>query len=882
MTKLLLPLLTLAALSMRAAEPVSPNNPADLDAKRDVASRTGFLTDTNRTFPMLFIIGDSTVHNPGPGERGWGDVIGKNFDTNKIRVENHALGGRSSRTFITQGWWQKVLDAAKPGDFVLLQIGHNDGGPLDDTNRARGTIRSLGGETKNIFNPITKQPETVHAYGWYLRQYIAAAHARGMTIIVCSPVPHCPKEDVKAGDVENSDYVRYSAAVAGAEKVPFINLNQITMSHYAGMTPQEIKEKYFTPDDNTHTSPAGAELNAQSVIEGLRRLTNCPLSNFVRAGSEIFLDANAPLASATIADNGRTLTLANGQVSLTLAKRGGQVSSIKYKCNDRWIELGNGRKALYFDVAGARVYPVADADCQIIRNGPDMVEVALAGKPAARFPFDSEMHLVLPRGQPGFYLYAVYRHGPGMAAGEIGETRFVIKGVPGTNIFTHHVVDEERKGTYPTAENVREVQDATWLLADGSYYTKYNNSAFMADHHVHGMAGHGLGIWMILPGTEYIGGGPFKQELTVHKDNTLLAMLVGGHFGSGGLQFKPDEPWDKVYGPVFVYFNHGPSIGAMWENAKQRAAEEVSNWPYRWLQREDYPLQRGVVTGCVKMTGGSSAKGAWAMLVPPNEDWTQVIKGYDFWTRVGSNGEFTIAGVRPGNYALIFTGADQFQEFRAMNLAVRPGETNLGEIKWQPVQHGAKLWQIGVADRSSGEFKGGDDCRHYENFLRYATDFPNDVTYVVGKSQARDDWNFAQWAWFNQTPCWTIRFGLTNEWKGRATLTIGFASVIPPHGRLSHLVVKVNGREVSVVQLSKSGTAGYRSGNQDSVYNVASIPFDAGLLHMGDNEITLGHAEAERFPPTNERHGVPGVVMYDAIRLEIDTNSPPLTNEPGK
>jgi lysophospholipase L1-like esterase len=49
---------------------------------------------------MLFIVGDSTVHNPGRSERGWGDVIGKSFDTNKIRVENHALGGRSRRTFI--------------------------------------------------------------------------------------------------------------------------------------------------------------------------------------------------------------------------------------------------------------------------------------------------------------------------------------------------------------------------------------------------------------------------------------------------------------------------------------------------------------------------------------------------------------------------------------------------------------------------------------------------------------------------------------------------------------------------------------------------------------------------------------------------------------
>jgi lysophospholipase L1-like esterase len=282
MNKMLLPLLVVAALSVYAAGPISPQDSANMDTKRDVSSKSGFLTDANRAFPMLFIVGDSTVHNPQKTERGWGDVIGRSFDTNKIRVENHALGGRSSRTFITQGWWQKVLDAAKPGDFVLLQMGHNDAGPLDDTNRARGTIRSLGEDAKDIFNPITKQPETVHTYGWYLRKYVSDAHAKGMAIVICSPVPHCPKEEVKAGDVEKSDYVRFSAAVAEAEKVPFINLNQITMSHFAGLSPKEIKEKYFTPADNTHTSPAGAELNAESVIAGLKQLKDCPLAGFLK------------------------------------------------------------------------------------------------------------------------------------------------------------------------------------------------------------------------------------------------------------------------------------------------------------------------------------------------------------------------------------------------------------------------------------------------------------------------------------------------------------------------------------------------------------------------------------------------------------------------
>ncbi len=287
--KRLLPLFAGAAVSLRAAEPIAPNSSANLDAKRDVAALAGFLRDTNRSFPLLFIVGDSTVHNPGRGERGWGDVIGRNFDTNKIRVENHALGGRSSRTFITQGYWDNILAAAKTGDFVLIQMGHNDGGALNDEPpgskyplRARGSIRGLGEETQEIDNVLTKQHEVVHTYGWYLRKYIADARAKGMTPILCTPVPHVPKAAVTAGEVEKSPYVEMSAAVAKNEKVAFINLNQLTMSHYAGLKPEEIKAKYFTTADSTHSSPAGAELNAQSVIEGLRQLTDCPLAGFLK------------------------------------------------------------------------------------------------------------------------------------------------------------------------------------------------------------------------------------------------------------------------------------------------------------------------------------------------------------------------------------------------------------------------------------------------------------------------------------------------------------------------------------------------------------------------------------------------------------------------
>src|SRR5476649_2143912 len=98
--------------------------------------------------PVLYIIGDSTVKNgDGSGKNGqwgWGTVIDMHFDTNKISVQNHAIGGRSSRTFITEGRWDKILATLAKDDYVIMQFGHNDSGPLDDTARARGTIKGNG------------------------------------------------------------------------------------------------------------------------------------------------------------------------------------------------------------------------------------------------------------------------------------------------------------------------------------------------------------------------------------------------------------------------------------------------------------------------------------------------------------------------------------------------------------------------------------------------------------------------------------------------------------------------------------------------------------------------------------------------------------------
>ena len=103
---------------------------------------------TNPKLPTLWIVGDSTVHNSSGPMRGWGDVIAPLFDTSRINIVNKARGGRSSRTFITEGLWDDVMKNAKAGDFVIIQMGHNDGGPVSGDNRERGSLPGIGDESK--------------------------------------------------------------------------------------------------------------------------------------------------------------------------------------------------------------------------------------------------------------------------------------------------------------------------------------------------------------------------------------------------------------------------------------------------------------------------------------------------------------------------------------------------------------------------------------------------------------------------------------------------------------------------------------------------------------------------------------------------------------
>ena len=251
---------------------------ADEDARPVVdASKVAVEKVRNAALPTFHIVGDSTVRIGGSvkGLVGWGERITPFFDTNKINVVNHAIGGRSARTFFTEGRWAKVMAATKPGDFVIIQFGHNDGGRIGDpANKHRADGQGTGDETMPDKMP-DGSTELVHTFGWYMATFADDARAHGATVIICAPIPH--KQRWEHGR-DFANVAAWDKVVAQTHGALFLDLTMVVTDGYK--TIGKEKADAFFADKGTHTNDAGAKFNAECVIAGLKSLPGDPLGKF--------------------------------------------------------------------------------------------------------------------------------------------------------------------------------------------------------------------------------------------------------------------------------------------------------------------------------------------------------------------------------------------------------------------------------------------------------------------------------------------------------------------------------------------------------------------------------------------------------------------------
>lgn len=467
---------------------------------------------------------------------------------------------------------------------------------------------------------------------------------------------------------------------------------------------------------------------------------------------------------------------------------------------------------------------------------------------------------ILRAGERMIYTYVIAEGTDSVSS--VGEMRFVLR--PPYQTFTHGYVSPTQQGALPTHTQMTvgrtDVQDATFRFSDGTIYTKYNWANYIDEDPFHGVyssttntRGNYTGIWVIPCSTEYINGGPMRQELTVHAADDaqiLLMMMQGGHFGAGASEYTKGEK--KVYGPFALYFNELPVQADLITDAAHIADSLQAAWPFGFtgLGEELYPASRSTVTGTIAVDGYTSDS-LRVVLAQPGSNVYDQGKDYIYWTTTDENGHFSIPNVREGNYALYAWAQKGLntEEYKGEGVTISGANVDLGTIEWVPNKMQEVVWSIGENDRRSSEFRLSNAPRAYELYQSSRAD----ITYTIGTSTESTDWDYAQ---VGNNGTWEVVFRKTKTYTGSMLLTTSIAGA----ANKPKLSVQVNGRTAQGWSFGHDGSI-TRSATQSGAHQVQSYCFPAEWLHA------LGENNTIRFTLSGLGTAIGGV-MWDCIKLE--------------
>ena len=235
--------------------------------------------------PVVFITGDSTVKNADKDENGmwgWGSQAYTVFDEEKCTVVNAAKAGRSTRTFLDENRWDVVYNSIEPGDYVLIQFGHNDIGDIDK-NKERGVI-ATSKDTCHVYKLASNgKYKVIYSFGWYLKKFIQDVREKGGVPILLSLTP---RNEWPNGKIErrNNTYGKWYRDVVEETGVEFVDVHNITADYLDKHAGSKEKAMKWYNRDHTHTSLAGAQLNAKSVAKGLKKIKS-PLAKCLKVCS---------------------------------------------------------------------------------------------------------------------------------------------------------------------------------------------------------------------------------------------------------------------------------------------------------------------------------------------------------------------------------------------------------------------------------------------------------------------------------------------------------------------------------------------------------------------------------------------------------------------
>ena len=571
----------------------------------------------------------------------------------------------------------------------------------------------------------------------------------------------------------------------------------------------------------------------------------------------------------TMSVSGMTTKMTDGTWSMTINSNG-RVSSLQRKGTE--FLASNG---IYFDYTTSEGNKgLSPSKVTIIKQTAEHCEVLYSATSGNTI---FEQGFIMRKGVNGIYSYVIATGTATSANEPIKEARVCSR--LADNMLNGYV-DWRMNGRIPSNSEMAEaeksentIQDATYRLADGSIYTKYNWANYIERDTLHGLYGNTYyGLYNIPVSYEWINGGCERQELTVHatsKSPITIQMLQGEHFGGQAMVLNEGEK--KLYGPFLICTTYSKNPV---KTASIQAAAEAAAWPYQWFENDLYPRERGIVRGHLNvMTGQRNDSVRIILAQEKGKDPMEMTHGYQFWTLTDANGDFELKNVRPGSYNLFaYAKAGEVTDMLEQDdIVVSAGDNSLGTIEWTPTKYSELLWMIGQNDRRSSEFHYCDTIRQYGLWELV----PKNLTFTIGQSNEQKDWYYAQ---VQKDGTWTIAFTLDKTYSGKAHLTASLAGCT---GNGSTVAVKVNGTQQGTWKPGVNDAATYRSAVNSGRHHLLTLDFDASTLKKGSNTIAL----------TMSGNGSNGSFMYDCIKLEagdlvtgIDevTGSPALSVKPAK
>lgn len=509
-----------------------------------------------------------------------------------------------------------------------------------------------------------------------------------------------------------------------------------------------------------------------------------------------------------------------------------------------------GSNGIYFDYTTANGNQgLSPSKITVVKNTADYCEVLYSATSGNTI---WEQGFIMRKGVQKLYTYVIATGTATSANEPIKEARVCTRTAES---LLYGYVDYRMNGKIPSNSEMaeaekEEIQDATYRLADGSIYTKYNWANYIERDTLHGLSnGKYHGIYNIPVSYEWINGGPDRQELTVHatsKSPITIQMLQGEHFGGQAMVLNDGEK--KLYGPFAICPTYSSDPV---KYARNQAVAEAAAWPYQWFENDLYPRERGTVKGHLNVTTGQRNDSVRIILAQEKgKEPQEMMHGYQFWTLTDENGNFEVKNVRPDTYHLYaYAKAGEVTDMLEMDdINVVAGDNDLGEVKWTPKKYTQMLWMIGQNDRRNNEFRMADTIRQYGLWELV----PSSLTYTIGQSDPKKDWYYAQ---TQKNGTWIIKFNLDQRPAGRVYLT---ASIAGCSGSGSQLTVKVNGTTRATWKPGFNDACIYRSAVNSGRHYVFSTDFINTGLKVGENTVAFTYSGG----------GSKDGIMYDCIKLE--------------